>query len=119
MAFPNGEGVKMATSIWRDFWESKREQQELQLSIGKVTIEKMDAHLGRKIHVSCPLNDQFTAGAKRLGGVWKARSSVWSFDPLLSQQVTDLCNRVFGPEHVIRKGFRSSYGANMGGEEEA
>lgn len=45
--------------------------------------------------VSCPYNEEFVAGAKKLGGRWDPAGKVWVFHPLDAERVKALVDAIY------------------------
>lgn len=53
---------------------------------------------GGLLTVSSPYNPEYVAAARRLGGRWDPRATVWRFDAREEQRVRDLLRQVYGTD---------------------
>ena len=53
---------------------------------------------GGLLTVSSPYNQEYVAAARRLGGRWDPRATVWRFDAREEQRVRDLLRQVYGTD---------------------
>jgi hypothetical protein len=80
----------------KQYWAKKRQANLDKTAQGLVyTIQ-----VGRRIQVTCPDNDDFTRGAKELGGIWRDRTQLWSFPIERKRLVRDLVIQCFGMEDI-------------------
>jgi hypothetical protein len=81
---------------YKSHWDRK-------LLIAKKIREKGECHIsqkGRRIQVICPYSKQFTEEATAIGGVWKDRSTIWSFRIQGFFKVRILATAIFGKSNV-------------------
>lgn len=91
----------MRTSSFKDQWDKQRQNQDAMRREGKavlVILKGGSPHL--RLHVIAPENREFAEGARKIGGAWKYRSQVWSFDMAVFWLVKRLCTKVYSKVEV-------------------
>lgn len=83
---------------WVDHWNAERELADIIRAAGKYRITSK----GRRLHVICPFNEQFRFRARELAGVYRDRSSVWTFKIQSKRLVMDLLIEIFGKDAIYQ-----------------
>lgn len=107
------------------YWDKKREKADTIRQSGKCIIRIHKVYPTRKVtgtegtmkvvkvrtrlHVTCPYNEDFNAGARQLLGKWRSRSGgVWTFDNRSFDLVVALCNKIYGKAQVTILGANTN-----------
>lgn len=83
-----GDFMKIETD-WKQHWKDVKRRNEAAKTVTiKVT--------GTRLRVTCPYTPQWVEEAHLLGGRWRPRTAMWSFQVCQYDAVLEACQRVFG-----------------------